>query len=216
MTESLGPQFLFHGTTRDIEGQILPAKVHGGHSYWGETGHTRSEPSNEYAWAHPNEQVAWQAALDRVESHYVEGEEKGPRARVYAVHPNENQSPGMDKSMAGEIKSTHFDIAHPVDTMPGRQGTFPSINWNEYTGKGQYLPGDEDTNHPSHLSVQFGHRLGVHEQEHVVQEHMQRAAHEEGMNRYMDRIDSRNVSRYNHEASKDDPLPGMPSWRRRF
>ena len=213
---SLGPQFLYHGTTREIKGQVLPAEVHGGHSYWDTTGSTRDEPARKFAWAHPDEGVTWDAAHDRVNAHIISdaeanGGEDPPlrRARVYAVKPNANQSPGHDPSLPGEVKSTHFDIVHQIDTMPGRQGTFPDVNWNEYTkgSRSRYLPGDEDANHPSNLSVQFGHRLGVHEDEAVTLAHNE--ALDEDTQRALNRSDDRNVQ-FTHamfERTKDTPLP---------
>lgn len=216
--KTLGPQFLYHGTTREIEGQILPAKVHGGQSYWGATGgDVRGEASEDYAWAHPHETKTWDAAMDRTNFHYQQWDESNPhpiapRARVYAVHPNENQSPGNDVSMAGEIKSTHFKIAHPIDIMPGHQGTFPEVNWNEHVKADTYLPGDEDANHPSHLSVQFGHHAGVWGQAGV--ERLHEDAKKEDIDRWLDREHSV-VSRFTHQP-KPDMIPGMSTDDRKY
>lgn len=227
MSSALGPQFLYHGTAKDVQGaQILPASVHGGHSYWGDTGSTRGEPSQDHAWAHPDEDKTWEFAHDRANFELVsEGRRLGedpviPRARVFALHPNENQSPGGDPSIPGEVKSTHFDIAHPIDTMPGRQGTFPGVNWNEYTkgSKSRYLPGDEDANHPTDLSIQFGHRAGVHgnygQPERTI-EHLQHAAQQEDVERSVDRRVAVHKGYLNRHLSEDTPLPLPPKGARR-
>lgn len=212
---TLGPQFVYHGTARPIEGdRIVPAKEHGKGGYWGDTGSTRGEPAENHAWAHPDEKVAWDAAMDRKMFHVIEmGEEIEPRARVYALHPNEHQTPGNDASMAGELKAPHFDVAHPIDTMPGHQGTFPQVNWNEHVKKDTYLPGDEDANHPSHLSVQFGHKVGVLGDESRVLPTLHAAAKNEGIERAIDRSDQVAGPMKYGDYPKDDPLPGLSSTR---
>lgn len=229
MDGNLGPQFLFHGTAQPIKGdKILPAVVHGGHSYWDDYGTERGEASREHAWAHPDENVAWTAASDRVNNHFSATQESGPhlpRGRVYALHPNAQQSPGHDKSMAGEIKAPEFDIAHPVDIKPGHQGTFPEINWNEHVhdhtsrvGNYEVLPGEEDANHPTHLSVQFGHRAGMHGnpmegdpgEPHRAVGHLQQAARDEDLNHYIDRANAVGGALHQPRAAREDvALPGM-------
>jgi hypothetical protein len=208
-------QFLYHGTARDIGERVLPAAVHGGHSYWGSTGTTRDEPARDHAWAHPNEAATWDMALDRANFHLATGSKVAPRARVYAVHQNHQQSPGHDTSIPGEMKAPHYDVAHPIHTMPGRQGTFPDVNWNQHVthpdGSPRWLPGDEDANHPSHLSVQFGHEHGVYGDVERAVGGLQRKAGEEGTERSIARSEeAQGPLRHDHfERGKDDPLPGM-------
>lgn len=209
---NLNPQqFLYHGTTAKIEGQVLPAKVHGGQSFWGDTGSSRGEAANEHAWAHPDEELTWMFAHQRVIHSSIEND-WNPRARVYAVHPNKEQTPGNDPSIEGEVKAPKFDIAHPIDTMPGRQGTFPEINWNHHI---EHLAAeDEDANHPKNLSVQFGHRYGRwgdHPRGDMMME-----AQKEDLERYMDRSKALGTDlRIN--PNKDQPmLPGMSSDDRKY
>lgn len=211
-TESLGPQFLFHGTASSIKGdKILPAKVHGGLSHWGDAGtDTRGEPANAHAWAVPDEARAWDFAMDRV-IHTRSEQNWNPRARVYALHPNAQQSAGHDASIPGEVKAPHFDIAERRDTMPERQGTFPEINWNNHTVHTAFTD-DEDANHPRNLSVQFGHRYsqwGDHPRGPLLE-----AGQKEDTNRRLDRLQAvASKMPKNRDAMKDDPLPGMPSKR---
>jgi hypothetical protein len=219
---SLGPQFVYHGTARPIEGdQIVPAKVHGKGSYWGTTGSSRDEPAEDHAWAHPDEHVAWDAAMDRKQHHVIEeGAEIEPRARVFALHPSPLQTPGGDKSMAGELKAPHFDIAHPLDTMPGHQGTFPQVNWNEHvthkSGEPRYLPGDEDANHPSDLSVQFGHNVGVWGEE-AAHNQLHHQARDENTERSLERsLDISGKNWFRNASTKPDMLPGMSSDDRKY
>lgn len=209
MTALNPDQFLFHGTAMNVEGdKLLPASVHGKGSYWGATGgDARGEAAQDHAWAHPDENKAWQFAHDRV-IHTSNTEDWNPRARVYAVHQNEQQSPGHDASIPGEVKAPHFDVAKRIDIMPGRQGTFPEINWNHHVVHTGLFTDDEDANHPTNLSIQFGHRegrWGGH-----GNGDMRKQAHEENMNRYLDRVDALNLNRFKPELSKDTMLPGMP------
>lgn len=203
-------QFLFHGTADEIHGdKILPAKVHGGNSNWGTTGSAYDEPSNEHAWAHPSEHKTWEFAQDRVNYQYgmwgETGETHGRRARVYAVKPNDHTTPG-NGGVPGEFKAPHFDIAHPIDIMPGRQGTFPEINWNKHALEGgSRIPGDGDPNHPTDAEVQYGHRAGIHGDDAV--DHVKKAARDEDDTRYISHLSDRNVSGY--RDNRPDPLPGM-------
>lgn len=199
MTNLNPQQFLFHGTASDIKGdKILPAKVHGEHSHWGEAGSEWGEPSHDHAWAHPDEKKTWEFAHDRVivsDNH--------PRARVYAVKPNDQMTPG-NGGVKGEFKAPHFDVAHPVDIMPGRQGTFPEINWNNHVRTMSKFPEDEDANHPKDVSVRFGHgdSWGDH-----WNGPMREAARTEDMHRYMQHLDDRNIkSKY---SPPEPTLPGM-------
>lgn len=216
-------QFLYHGTARPIEGdKILPASVHGKGSYWGNTGHTRGEPSENHAWAIGDEHQAWGFALDRADFDLLEhpedadGHPVSPRARVYAVHPNEHMSAGGDTSVPGEIKAPHFDIAHPLDIQPGHQGTFPGVNWNRHVDPKTYLPGDEDANHPSDESIKYGHRLGVWGAE-TANARLHEDARQDDIHQ---RIDRQNAVVGNGPKAgpppQDTMLPGMSKDGRRY
>jgi hypothetical protein len=197
-------QFLYHGTTADIKGdKILPAKVHGGHSNWGEAGSEWGEPSHDHAWTHPDEKTVWGIAHDRVIHAGIETG-SAPRARVYAVRPNEHTTPGSG-GVQGEFKAPHFDIDHVIDTMPGRQGTFPEINWNDHAKTMSKFSEDEDANHPHNNSVAFGHENrwdGDH-----WNGRLRRHAETEDLHHYMQRLDDRNIKP--KFESKPDTLPGM-------
>jgi hypothetical protein len=208
MADNLGPQFLYHGTDVDIkDDQILPAKVHGGESNWGDTGSSYGEPSNEHAWAHPSEAKTWEFAKDRVNYHYgMDGDAPGRRARVFAVKPNEQMTPG-GRGVAGEYKAPHFDIAHPIDIQPGHQGTFPEVNWNKHALDGGHaLPGEGDANHPTDDEVKYGHRHGAWAGQ--GEQRIRQDARNEDDAHYLRSLSDRNIApRY--RDNRDQPLPGM-------
>lgn len=213
MSDPLNPdQFLYHGTAKDIVGdKILPAVEHGQGSYWEDTGSGRGEPAEEYAWAHPSEDSVWEFAADRA-SNGVYPAFSGARASVYAVRPNEHQSPGRDPSIPGEVKAPYFDIEERIDIMPGRQGTFPEVNWNKYVDEYK-RPYREDANHPSNLSVQFGHKQGA-KVDHLSPEDADRAmsrnlveqARSEDDERHIQSLDDRNIKPQYREKDPELPL----------
>jgi len=206
-------QFLYHGTAMDVEGgKVLPASEHGKGSYWGSTGQSRGEAANKHAWAVPDEERAWNFAHDRV-VHTSNEHDWNPRARVYAVHQNEAQSPGHDKSIPGEVKAPHFDVAQRHDIMPGRQGTFPEVNWNNHVQHTGLFRENEDANHPTNLSVQFGHKYS-HEGDHWNGQ-MRRQAAKEDLARSMERGDAVGAP-LAALRTKDPMLPGMEHMKNRF
>lgn len=50
---------------------------------------------------------------------------------------------------------TGFKVKNRIDTMPGRQGTFPGISWGRFSQR----PYDQEMNHPLDAQVQYGHGL---------------------------------------------------------
>jgi hypothetical protein len=58
---------------------------------------------------------------------------------------------------------TGFPVRKRIDIMPGRQGTFPTENWNKYkNGSPRY---GIDANHPHDMQIQYGNDSD-HEQTH--------------------------------------------------
>lgn len=201
-------QFLYHGTASDIKGdKILPATVHGGHSHWGDAGTEWGEPSKDHAWAHPDEQETWHFAMDRSLHAGINSERRAgadyPRPRVHAVEPNDQMTPGSG-GVKGEFKAPHFNIAHTVDIMPGRQGTFPEVNWNEHVTQMSKLPEDEDANHPKDKSVTFGHANPWADHWNGP---MRQEARDMDTQHYMQGLDDRNIKpKY---EGPEPTLPGM-------
>lgn len=169
---TLNPDQFFHGTTHNIKGgTVRPAN---------DVGKTVSEyaagdPGNlsggDHAFAIRNdERYAWHAASTF--------HRKGGRARVYEVEPAGDMKPGpwnkehpnfqrhlaeqdVSPAQIGATKSqdewasrSGFKVKSQIDTMPGRQGTFPTINWNQF--KKSPSPSNPDANHPDDNQIKWG------------------------------------------------------------
>ena len=140
MTSSLSPsQFpetLFHGTSHAIQGdRILPGREIG-HSHWGDAGEHLGERSDHSAWA-ADEHLAWGHAI--YSGMQTDPSRADQRARVHELHPNDSMQEGQTHSLEDtghvEYRAPHFEKTGVVhDIMPGRQGTFPNINWRQFTG----------------------------------------------------------------------------------
>lgn len=158
MTENLNSsQFpLYHGTTQDIEGNFIRPAVgehgHGKGSYFGNANQQRGEAAKDYAWAAKHEDDAWAFA--------GQGSARGStgRARVYKVKDTlRTGSAGGDASVThGEVKSpVGFAIKEQHDIAPGRQGTFPEVNWHQFAD--QRKLSSWEANHPNDEAIKYGH-----------------------------------------------------------
>jgi hypothetical protein len=146
-----GGQF-FHGAYKKVEDtHIRPAKVHGKGSTWGSANSARGEAAHDFAWAHPDEKVAWNFAAQRSSIGATE------RPVVHTVTPDNNlTTPGQDSSAKGEVKNPEgFKITGQSDIAPGRQGTFPDINWHQFAD--QRKLSTWEANHPSDHAIKYGH-----------------------------------------------------------
>lgn len=148
---------LYHGTSKDIEGGFVrPAAGEHGHgkgSWWGSANESRGEAAKDYAWAAKSEDDAWAFA--------GQGSARGAttRPRVYEVEDAQRTgSAGGDKSITGgEVKSSvGFAIKGQIDTAPGRQGTFPEVNWHQFAD--QRGISSWEANHPTDEAIKYGHR----------------------------------------------------------
>lgn len=128
---------LFHGTAapQSLE-KILPAVKHGGESHWGSMGWENGQRSNEHAFATSDESQAWHFAKYASASN-------GERAFVHTVAPSARMKPGVH-SYLSEYVAPSFKVTGREDIMPGRQGTFPNLNWNQFRHPDTIV----DTNHP--------------------------------------------------------------------
>lgn len=114
-------------------------------------------------------------------------------AKAQANHQDEWASP------------TGFKIKERIDTIAGRQGTFPSINWN--TTRPGYMRGG-DVNHPTDDQVRYG-QLG--EGAALAQAHKENAARREAApKRVVDSNDWRN-DQAPHSALRE--MAGRPQKR---
>lgn len=147
----------FHGTPVDIKGdRILPATVHGGKSHWGDTGVEHGQPSERNTFSHPDELEAWHWG-NKVVKGTLEARDPGYRNRVYEVTPGDNARHGRE--VPGEVVASHHTITGRHDIMPGRQGTFPDLNWNQFKGKDHDEYDTVDVNHPTDAEVKYGHGM---------------------------------------------------------
>lgn len=125
-----------------------------------------------------NEEYAWHAANTF--------HKNGRRPRVYEVepvaddlkpgpwnmeHPDHSYHAGYDPTDEGVLadvrenehldewgSKTGFKVTGRIDIMPGRQGTFPSVNWNRF--KNTHPAAGPDANHPSTHTEVHGHVKG--------------------------------------------------------
>ena len=164
----LDPEPLYHGTSQAIEGgTILPPRVHGKESHWGGQNYVSpaGERARDYAYVHPDEETAWEFAAQRSSMDDWDPDNPPARPRVYETHHAADESEGHD--VYGEIKSpSGFDIKRSVDIIPGRQGTFPQINWHQFAqarggsdGHVEDAPSPFASNHPHDLAIKYGHEI---------------------------------------------------------
>lgn len=158
----------FHGTVHDIGvgRHVLPGKVAGKRNKRPSMGYAKQR-SEDHAYAAEDEATAWDFATSRAMNSRLQAGKEGhasppaQRARVYEVaphpmmrkgvyhpdHPNNNPENGKER----EWIAPKFKITGVHDIMPGHQGTFPNINWNQFSS----VAGIWDANHPS--DVEEGH-----------------------------------------------------------
>lgn len=154
----------FHGTTHDLQGpDILPSVQHG-RSVWGNLGHS-GQRADSHAFATESEDVAWQFASQagmmtrarepspgvtgRVRVHTVAPNPLMRRGVFHAEHPAHNGGDDLKEWVAPA-----FRVTGTIDTMPGRQGTFPSLNWNQF--KKPAMGYEDDLNHPTDRQISVG------------------------------------------------------------
>lgn len=160
----------FHGTAYNIPvGQhVLPANK-SGRSIWGSQGHA-GQRSDEHAFATTNEDTAWTFAnhaktlgAGRFDAGYAD--HPVGRAHVLTVAPNPMMRPGVyneshpdynpESGNLHEYVAPRFRVTGRKDIMPGRQGTFPNLNWNQFSHPDMNKVAD--ANHPRDEDIQGGH-----------------------------------------------------------
>lgn len=145
---------LFHGTTNPKvaeQGRVAPARSFGGKSYNQAPDGAKQQPGD-YAFATEREGTAWSYAVGT-------GQQTGGRAYVVPVKPNLQMEKGDHYDRNHEWRSGQFETGERIDTMPGRQGTIPTENWNKYRGKSASTW--DDANHPSDRDVERSTRGGL-------------------------------------------------------
>lgn len=154
---------IFHGTSGYVkdDGKVLPPSVHGQESYWAGSRPHGDDPAH-LAFATPNEHVAWEFAHQRPR--------EDTRPRVYEVEHVHDERIGRDLGDDEVVSPTGFPIKRRIDIMPGRQGTFPQINWIDHAhpvGRDIWDPekrkawdavDSSNVNHPNDDQIAYGHR----------------------------------------------------------
>lgn len=135
--DSLNPQQFFHGTRAHIPvgGSVLPSGKTGV-----EPNHDISDASRVYLETNENEAWKW------ADSAYGGASETLGRPWVGRVKP----TGGADGHGVGEHTAKSAQVVERHDIMPGRQGTFPTINWNQFAKF-------SEVNHPSDADIAGGH-----------------------------------------------------------
>lgn len=158
---------LYHGTTFDLQGKdIKPARVVG-KSVWKNHGHS-GQNSSEHAFATEDEGTAWEFGSQAGTMKRAEKGSTKPgspdRVRVHRVAPNPLMQRGVyhadHEKFNGsedlrEWRAPAFRVKETLDTMPGRQGTFPNLNWNQFRAKDSGYW--SDMNHPTDDDIAEGH-----------------------------------------------------------
>lgn len=159
---------IFHGTSGYVkdDGAILPPSVHGQESYWAGSRPHGDDPAH-LAFATPDEHVAWEFAMQRPRL--------DTRPRVYEVEHVPDEREGRDLGDDEVVSPTGFPIKRRIDTMPGRQGTFPQINWADQIDT--RVPGhdalwSDNVNHPNDDEIANGHRSPNPNSEERMRKHL--------------------------------------------
>lgn len=137
---ALSPHQFFHGTRAPLAvgAHLLPT---------GKTGVAANHgiSSKKSVYMHTDEHEAWEW------SHVAYGgaSEGKPLARPWVgrVQP---QGLHATYRMGGEHTAPSAQVLDRRDIMPGRQGTFPSINWNQFA---EHV----EVNHPDDADILGGH-----------------------------------------------------------
>jgi hypothetical protein len=164
-------EHFYHGTTSAIKGDmVLPANSVDKYPSEHAMGDPGDMSEGDHAFAIRNdENYAWHAARTF--------HANGRRPRVYEVEPAADMKPGpwnkahpdfdehheYDPGTMPEDEKEHahqdewgsktgFKVKQRIDIMPGRQGTFPEVNWNRF--RGAKAPWGMEANHPSDHEVE--------------------------------------------------------------
>lgn len=159
---------LFHGSVSDLRGTHLVPGGFGGASGAQDEWRHLGQSKNDYVSVTDDESKAWDFAAKASAQRMVRG-----RSRVYEVEPHPETKIGiehvdhplMDRAYAedwyrkpqpaGEHIAPSFKVIAQHDTLPGAQGTFPSVDWSEYKASGWH----GDVNHPISPRPQYDHHV---------------------------------------------------------
>lgn len=101
------------------------------------------------------ERLAWTFATQRVST------EPGRRSAVYRVKPDNPVEPPEGADIPGEVISPSAKVVERIDIAPGRQGTFPQLNWNQFalhTGReAPAIHNYPDEEEPDMVTLDYNH-----------------------------------------------------------
>lgn len=161
----MGRQELFHGTVANIKDEVVrPAGRGSAGSKHGSVGYRWGQRSDEHAFATETEGNAWKWAQNTAWDYKAPEPRQrvykvaaGPEAKIGVYHPDHprwkgNPPPGEFDSFPEWVSRKGFNVTEQIDTKPGHQGTFPSVNWNTLKTRGW----SSDANHPDWDTVRYG------------------------------------------------------------
>jgi hypothetical protein len=175
MNGNLNPDQFFHGTTHDItDGMVRPADAVNKPVSEYSFGDPGDMSQGDHAFASRNdEQYAWHAAQSfhpgqgRARVYQVAPAKDmvpGPwnkdhpdflhhvgygDPKEYPPHENpEAHQEALNDHQDEWASKTGWPVTGRIDTKPGRQGTFPQVNWNEFS-KSTVVNAHMDANHPN-------------------------------------------------------------------
>lgn len=178
-----GDQF-FHGTTHNIkDGVVRPAWDAGKNASEHSLGDHGDMSEGDHAFAVKNdEDYAWYAAQtfhkngrrprvyevgpakdmvpgpwNKDHPDFLSSVEYGDPDEYPPAENPEAYAEALEQHQDEYGSKTGFPVKKRIDIMPGRQGTFPQVNWNRFKDTGGAAWGP-DVNHPNDEAIELGHR----------------------------------------------------------
>ncbi len=181
--QSSGAKF-YHGTTANVQDKVLPAQAVNKNASEHSMGDPGDMSEGDHAFAIKNdENYAWHAAGAfhkngrRPRVYEVDPAPDMVPGPHHVDHPDflhnhdlddpkDVKDPLWHKIAKDAVRDNSqdeygsrsgFPVKKRIDIMPGRQGTFPEVNWNRFKDPEQVRPSwGPDANHPNDEQVKYG------------------------------------------------------------
>lgn len=153
------PGVLYHGTTSALEGDTLtPGRSYGATGGYQDPHKHLGQSRKDFVSATESEETAWDFAAksatmsvsmkpDRKRVHVLESHPDTRMGIEHVDHPELQKAYAEDRwskpQPAGEWVAPSFKVKETLDIKPGHQGTFPTVNWNQFAPERRV-----DANHP--------------------------------------------------------------------